>query len=179
MGHPSPYGPTRVAPAIERIVMRTLALLFICGNVITVSTAQSTSAGQGDRPSSIVLTPISTQTKVGSKVYLKLRLTNTTSRDIGARGIFLTEGIDSSFQYDCRNAVGRRVTKETPGQGLGDVHDLPALKPGQSLEENVPIDRACDLSQPGQYRIQVSASDPSDPKHVIVRSNPVSITVTP
>lgn len=59
----------------------------------------------------------------------------------------------------------------------GSVYDPKVLKPGEGLEQTAPFGRACDFSRPGKYEILVSRSDPQDPKHHVVESNKLSITV--
>lgn len=88
---------------------------------------------------------------------MKIVLTNTSYKDVGARGIFVDDGVDTSFQYDCRNPSGESVLKQL--SGIGSLHEVPAIKPGESSERTVPISRACDFSRPGQYQIQVSRID--------------------
>ena len=80
-----------------------------------------------------------------------------------------------SYQYDCRDTSGKSVPKEL--FMVGSAGEIPGLKPGESREETVPVDRICDFSQPGEYEIQVSRSDVGDPKRPLVKSNIITISV--
>jgi hypothetical protein len=108
---------------------------------------------------------------------MKIRLTNTSQQDIVGGGGFHAQGLDTSYRYGCRNVVGKSVEKEIVM--VGSAHDVPVLKPGESHEETAPVSRACDLSRPGQYEIQVSRKIPNDPQHGVVKSNTIKITVKP
>jgi len=60
-----------------------------------------------------------------------------------------------------------------------DNPPLIILKPGESRNEQVAISSACDLSQPGQYRIRVLRYDPAGPKQGVIRSKEIAVTVKP
>jgi len=132
---------------------------------------------QEREPFSIVLTPVTSELKSGAEIYVKVRVTNTSQRDIMGGGVFNANGLDMGFHYDCRDAAGRSVEKEI--MLVGSVHEPPILKPGESWDEEPPISRACDLSQPGLYEIQVSRIVPFDAKKRVVKSNTIKITVMP
>lgn len=155
-----------------------LLLLFVSGFAAAVTWAQSPGPKANGRPFSLTITPLRTEIHTGEDVDVKIRVTNTSDQDIPARGIFINQGVDTSLHYDCRDAAGNSVTKGLQG-GLGSGHEVSGLKPGESREENLPLGPACDLGRPGQYEIQISTSLPSDPKHRLVKSNTIKITVMP
>jgi hypothetical protein len=151
--------------------------LFIAGSTIAGgdSAAQAVSP-HPTLPFSIILTSVSSQVKAGAEVYVKVRVTNTSQRDIMGGGGFIANGLDTGFHYECRDATGRSVEKEI--MLVGSVGDPPILRPGESRDEEPPISRACDLRRPGVYEIQVSRIVPFDAKRM-VRSNTIRLTVTP
>jgi len=65
------------------------------------------------------------------------------------------------------------------GVGVEDTPPFATLKPGEVRDDQVAITSACDLSQPGKYRIQVSRLDPNDPQHRPVTSNKITVKVKP
>lgn len=130
-----------------------------------------------DQPFSLTIAAITPNIKAGADADMKIVLTNISYKDVGARGIFFDDGVDTSFQYDCRNASGESVVKQL--SGIGSLGDVPAIKPGESSERTAPISRICDFSRPGQYQIQVSRMDVLDPKRPVVKSNEITITVEP
>jgi hypothetical protein len=157
--------------------MRTLALLIVGGAAAFLNAAQSTPPKRAEQPFSITITPERVEVKAGAEVDLKVRLTNTSNRDIGPRGIFYAQGLDTSYRYDCRDASGKSVAKEI--FAMGGLGDVPSLRPGESRDSTAQITNACDLSRPGKYEIQASRSIPDDPKHQAIKSNKVTITVLP
>jgi hypothetical protein len=110
-------------------------------------------------------------------VLVKVRLTNTSSHDIPAPGTFLAQGLDTSFQYDCRDARGNPVRREFAI--FGSAHGVAPLKPGESRDEAAPLSVTCDFSRPGRYEIQVSRNVSSDPAEGVVKSNKVTVMVSP
>jgi hypothetical protein len=157
--------------------MRTLALLIAGGVAALINAAQSTPPKQSEQPFSITITPLSDQVKAGAEVYVKVRLTNTSQREIGPRGIFYAQGLDTSFSYACHDASGKSVAKEF--FAIGSLGEIPALHPGESRDETTLISNACDLRKPGKYQIQLSRADVVDPKRQIVKSNMITVTVVP
>jgi hypothetical protein len=144
----------------------------------SIGSAQSVaSKSSSERPFSIEISPVERDVKLGSEVYVKVRVTNTSTHDTVARGGFYAQGLNMSFGYDCRNAGGESVNKEV--FPVGSIHGASPLGPGGSSEETAPISRACDLSRPGRYDIQVSRQIPNDPKNRIIRSNTIEITIQP
>lgn len=157
--------------------MKTLGLVILCAAITSCWAVQSDSSDQKE-PFIMTITPSAGQAKVGVEVRLKIQLTNTTRQDMPDRGVFIDEGIDTSYRYDCRDAAGRSVAKQLKGVGSG--HEVPGFKAGESRESWVTLNRVCDLSQPGEYKIQLSRTEPVDLQHSIrVKSNKITITVTP
>lgn len=157
-----------------------LALLLISGTAAFVNAAQSTPPKQSNQPFSITITPPGTDVKAGTVVYVIIRLTNTSTsqnNNLDGQGMYDMNGVDMSYRYDCKDASGKPVAKEFSGI-IGSAGDRPALPPGESREETVPVSRACDLSRPGRNTIQVSRIDQSDPKHRAISSNRITIIVT-
>jgi hypothetical protein len=155
--------------------MKTLALLMIYGSIAGICAAQSVSPRQNE-PFAISITPLKAEVKTGVEFFIKIRLTNTTHQDMAERGIFIDEGVDTSYRYDCRDASGKSVLRQL--KGVGSVGEIPVLKAGESREEEVPVSRVCDFSRPGRYELQVSRSEPADTEHRVVKSNKITLTVT-
>jgi hypothetical protein len=132
---------------------------------------------QDHQPFSITITALNAEIKVGEEAFLKIRLKNESQEDIQGGGVFRAEGLDTSYRYDCHNDPGISVMKEIVM--VGSAHEAPILKLGESHEETIPLGRACDFSKPGAYVIQLSRSDIADPKHHAIKSNEITITVTP
>ncbi len=156
---------------------RFLKLVLIAAVVTGVGRANSASPKQNDHSFSITIKPVKPEVKAGAEVYVSVRLTNTSQRETMGGSGFHAQGLDTSYEYTCHDAGGKSVAKEIAL--VGSIHDAPILKPGESHEELAPVSRACDLSRPGRYTIQLSRSDPGDPGHRVVRSNTITMNVTP
>jgi hypothetical protein len=157
--------------------MRTFALLIVSGATAFLNAAQSAPPKRADQPFSISITLLSTEVRAGAEIDLKTRLTNTSQREMGPRGVFYAQGLDMSYRYDCRDESGKSVAKEI--FAMGSLGEVPALRPGESREGNAEISNACDLSRPGKYEIQVSRPIPDDPQHRVVKSNKITVTIIP
>jgi len=159
-----------------------LGLLLIAVSFGGTGAARSATATQTAPPFSITIRASSAPVKAGSAVYVKVRLLNTSAHEIRECGLGYSHGLDTSYRYNCPNSATTASRKNEKGleQGLltvgGEAH---ALKPGESYEELAPISEACDMSEPGQYLVQLSRSDPGDPSRRAVTSNTIKTTVTP
>lgn len=87
--------------------------------------------------------------------------------------------VDPAYDYQCRNRAGRLVRKDYPVMGSIGDHPILTMQPGESQDETIPVNRACDLSTPGKYTIQLVRRDPNNPKHGVAKSNKINITVVP
>ena len=128
--------------------------------------------------------PDSYTVKAGSDVFIKVRLTNMSKRNlsIGDDSDSRT-GVDFFHQYAVRDNSGNSAQKRTIRHPeIGSTgHGWPArvLKPEKSLDvASDRISRLYDLTQPGKYTIQVARAVSGDPKDGEVRSNIITLTVT-
>jgi hypothetical protein len=156
---------------------RFLKSVLIAALVTGVGRANSASPKQSDPSFSITIKAVEPEVKAGAEVYVRVRLTNTSQREIMGGSGFHAQGLDTSYEYNCHDAGGKSVAKEIAPDG--SVHDAPILKPGESHEELAPVSRACDLTRPGRYTIQLSRTDPRDPRRTVVKSNTIAILVAP
>lgn len=126
---------------------------------------------------SVQISTSSPEVKAGSPVVVNIRLTNTSTRDLGFGAPLPSMTFDRHYTYACESSRGGNVAYYSPVEL--DAPPLITVKPGESHDEQVAISSACDLSQPAQYRLQVSRYNPNDPKQGLVRSNEISVTVKP
>lgn len=128
--------------------------------------------------------PDSYTVKAGSDVFIKVRLTNISKRNIwiGDDSDSRT-GVDFFHHYEVRDSSGNSAPKRTiTHPEIGSTgHGWPArvLKPEKSLD--VASDRITglyDLTQPGKYTIEVARDVSGDPKDGEVKSNMITLTVT-
>ncbi len=129
--------------------------------------------------------PDSYAVKAGSDVFIKVHLTNISTRKL-ALGYDKDSrtNVDFSHQYEIRDRNGNLATKrKIDHPEIGSTgHGWPAriLKPGESMEITGDfISRLFDLSQLNQYTIQLSRAVSDDLKNGVVKSNTITVTVAP
>jgi hypothetical protein len=116
--------------------------------------------------------------KAGSPISLTVRITNASDREMMVH--WSPNGSpDPGYIYLCYNSAGRTFVRDHATMGSMGDQPITSLKPGKTHEEVVPISSACDLSQPGEYLIQLSRIDPDDPNRHVVKSNTITVTVMP
>ena len=86
------------------------AMFLACLFSTSIGSAQSAALkSSSERPFSIEISPVERDIRVGSEVFVKVRVTNTSTHDTVERGGFYAQGLNTAFGYDCRNAEGRSV----------------------------------------------------------------------
>lgn len=122
--------------------------------------------------------------KAGSEVFITVHLTNISKHNLAVNvdGDSRT-GIRFGHQYEVRDVNGKLATKRTINHPeLGPTgHGWPArvVEPGASIDINGDrISGLYDLSQPGQYTIQLLRAIGDDPKAGLVKSNTITVIVT-
>jgi hypothetical protein len=90
--------------------------------------------------------------------------------------------MDSNNMFDVRDAAGKAVPKRVykhPELIVGFSIIGGVLKPGDSATNEYDLSRLVDFSRPGRYSIQMSRFATSQGKNIIVKSNKITIVITP
>ena len=152
------------------ICLRTLALCALATTAVAL--------GQQDTSRAVRIEALHKNVSSGKDIYIRLYFTNTSNLDLPATGP-RKRGVDILYKYECETESGISVSKDDKG-ALEGVGDMPTIKPGETHEELIPINRACDVQQAGDYKITVSRILPADSTHEeIAKSNTITITVSP
>ena len=121
--------------------------------------------------------------KAGSRVFITVHLTNVSKRTLSlGHDADSRTGISFGHEYEVRDTSGNSALKRTVGHVGSASHGWPGqnLKPGESMDINGDeVSRQYDLSQPGEYTIQLSRAVSNDPKDGAAKSNRITVTVTP
>jgi len=123
--------------------------------------------------------------KAGSNVFIRVHLTNISTRKLEfSYDKDSRTNVDPFDQYEIRDANGNLAAKrKIDHPEIGSTgHGWPArvLKPGESMDITGDfISRQSDLSQLNQYTVQLSRAVSNDPKNGVVKSNTITVTVTP
>jgi hypothetical protein len=165
--------------------MKIMAALFIVTATVALVAGQS-SAGQGGSakpPAALVITTEQPTVKAGSMVAITVHFTNTSKQPIDAGGTFNdATGLDSNFLFDVRDDKGHLAAKRAyrhPELWSGHAILDRVVKPDETLSEEQDISRLYDMTKPGKYVIQASRAIPKEMGGGVVKSNSVSVTVTP
>jgi len=113
--------------------------------------------------------------KTGVEVDVRVTITNTSNHDVSA-GSFYVDGVDTGYTYDVRDSAGNPAQKKSIVMS-GSIK-FGRLKPGESAEEGTLVNRVFNMTRPGRYTIQVSRQV-GDSKGTVVKSNTITVTVTP
>lgn len=155
--------------------MKTLILFLIVGASLPIA-GQSEKSSQSNQVKPLFLLSISSEPvfALGSPVEVKIRIRNTSAHEIHGSSMNL-DGFAISYNYDVRDQSGNKLEQKPFDQTHPISGPVFMLKPGQSQVESTVISAYYDF-WPGRYRIQLSKPDPGAE---VVKSNKISITVTP
>jgi hypothetical protein len=129
---------------------------------------------------SLTLSAPKVEVTAGSKVFITVMQTNLSQQTIDCSA-HAANGVDYSVQFDVRDQHGMEAAKVA----LKHPELLPfsfqhcTLAPGESKTRGTLISGVYQLSEPGEYKIQVSRLDEGDPARAFVKSNTITITVLP
>jgi hypothetical protein len=110
-------------------------------------------------------------------VELRVRLTNTSDHEINGSTVNVN-GFSPAYLYDVRDQSGNAIQQKQIDPGHQGSAQVIMLKPGESRAETTRIDEAFDL-WPDTYTIQLSRPVSDEPGASVVKSNKITITVTP
>ena len=141
--------------------------------------AVNASCQQSTQPFSLYIEPVQTSYTAGDWVFIKVTMTNTSNHVIDCRSVF-TAGTDLDFQYRVRDVEQRSKRKPEihPETSPGSLQ-LCALAPSNSKTEQTAVSWMHDFSKPGQYLVQLSRGISDNDKDGVIKSNIITITVTP
>lgn len=164
----------------------TLSLLFTA--ILAIQ-----SAGPAPSPHSVIsvtLSSVSNDVKLGSEVRLKIVVTNTSNHEMLLErpvGIYQGEILN---RFEVRDEKGSPAVKKPyyrllTGEPMTSypqeeyLRDMTGsmVKPGESVIEEVILNKLYELDKPGKYTIRVEHTDPVT--QMPVKSNTITLTITP
>jgi len=160
--------------------MRVLPVMLLLVGSSGVLSGQSDVGKQTKSPFSITISTESPVVKSGSELSIKIHLTNTSSQDMVVSGAYF-EGTDASYQVAVRDSKGNLAKREQSGPGgpVSGHWQRHTLKAGESTDSVTKVNGEYDISRPGQYVIQLSRPISANPDDGVVKSNKITVTVTP
>lgn len=139
---------------------------------------------------SVTITAISDVVKLGSEVRIKVTVTNKSDRDkwLGTSSgksqgevLNLVDVRDEQGNAPTRTKYHRVLRGENAGDHPQEVMKRDVVgsltKPGESVTEEIILNKLYDLNKSGKYEIQVEHEDPET--KALVKSNTITVTVTP
>jgi len=135
-----------------------------------------------EQPFTISIAAPTPVVKTGADVWVNVKLTNHLLIDLNESGsISSMTGLDPNLVFDVRDTRGNLIAKrmyEHPELATGTPLNR-FLKPGETLTEQQNAARLCDMTKPGAYVVQVSREFSAGAQRRVVKSNKVTIVVTP
>lgn len=133
-------------------------------------------------PFKIAITSETPTVVAESDVWIKVSLTNTSNHDLDDSGGYLTRiDLDPNFRFEVRDERGKLIPKRTyPHPELRTGYPVNrSISPGQTFTQEQRVSALYDMRKPGKYTIQVSRRASDNPKDGEIKSNIVTVTVTP
>jgi hypothetical protein len=154
------------------VVLFAYSALVLC--VVSPGTSQSAEA-----PFSLAIAAPQTTVKSGSEVKVKAILTNTSNRRITLADT--SEICDYSVEVRNANGIPAPDTerKRHVDCGISGKHEIVTLKPDQSKQYEIAVSELSDMSEPGDYSVQVMRKAPKELGGIVVKSNLITVTVAP
>ncbi len=132
-------------------------------------------------PFTLVLTAEKPTVSLGSDVWVKVRWTNTSDEELNASAyVDKSTNLDLNYSLEFRDSGGRPVPKIPDKSPVGRFFDAQfgALKPGETIDNDISLRRLYDLNRPGKYTLQVSRRVPEALGGGTIKSNIITITVS-
>ena len=160
--------------------MKTFRMAVYLGPVLLLlATARAGSAP----PFSLTITAPHAEVKAGSGVSVDLTLTNNSDR------VAMIEYTGSLCDYaavEVRDSAGNLVPDTAVKSGSDCAHrggagasGMYRLRPNESKKATIAVSLFSDMSQPGEYFVQVTWKAPKEFDGVLVKSNTIGIAVVP
>ena len=161
------------------MIKQVLVAVLLLG---ALAIADYSSAQSDAKPFSLTLATKEPTVKAGASVWVTVQLKNTSNDDIDESGsINSMTGADPNFVFNIRDEAGKMKQKKVHKHSelaSGKPFNR-TIHPGETFEEEQDVSRLFDMSEPGKYVIQVYRRATDDGRGAVVKSNTLTITVTP
>ena len=132
-------------------------------------------------PFSLTLTALTPIVESGSAVHVKIVMKNLSNHDLDCTPKYIN-GLDRAYEFEVRHSSGKPLedlTKKHPeiGQTFSPMPER-FLKPGETTDSGEVVSEFYDMTQPGEYTVQVSRRVSENPKDGVVKSNKITVIVT-
>jgi len=157
-----------------------------------------TASGQSASPSipqpvtSLAISALQDSVKVGSQVRIKVTLTNNSDHDLkffrddrgrdcglDVRDVSGTLAPDTHLGYLLNGHVAKVDETRVSPEDLKGNSVVSTVKAGETLAWQMNVSSRYDMSKPGSYSIQVQRQDPGMILGLALKSNKITVTVTP
>jgi len=134
---------------------------------------------------SLKITIVAAQNSVnaGDPIEITVTMKNMSDHDITMVAVGSNSKAELNYEIITRDKNGEMLNKTIYGKGLkGGVagsRKLFTLKPGAEITETSDINKLYDMSMPGEYIIQVEKELPASEGKGTIKSNTITVTVTP
>src|SRR5262249_21543663 len=148
----------------------------VSGPVVIQSHAQELSL-------KITIVAAQNSVKAGDPIEITVTMKNMSDHDITMVAVGSNSKAELNYEIIARDKNGEMLNETIYGKGLkGGVagsRKLFTLKPGAEITETSDINKLYDMSMPGEYVIQVEKELPASEGKGMIKSNTITVTVTP
>lgn len=166
----------------DRIIASSITILLLSAQAFTAGQKPADHASDAKPPLVLVIAAEPTPVKAGDAVSVRTVLTNNSKQPFDASACYCgPAGLDSLFKWEVRENGGRAAKRTYPHPELatGEIILDRVVQPGGELSGSQDISRLYNMIQPGKYTIQAILELPKQMGGGIVRSNEVTVTITP
>ena len=166
-----------------------LARIIIIGVVIFGVCLCKISTEAQAPPLSLLIETDNPSVKLGDEIPIKIRLKNNTDRSIRLSKV-MREG-DGSFEYkvdverDDPTVVAKKYVEKLRRNEVqpaipptGSVLFF-IIEPGETDKDSIYISNRYEFDKPGKYLVQIERALPEDLGGGVIKSNTITVTVTP
>ena len=154
--------------------------LVICSALVLCAALVGTTSQSAHTPFTLTINALHTSVKSGSEVKVKITLTN-----ISSQQITLTDASEiCDYDVDVHKSDGSPAqdTERKRRLSCGEIsgkNEIVTLKPDQSKQYEIAVSELSVMTEPGDYSVQVMRKTPKELGGTVVKSNVITVTVTP
>jgi len=132
-------------------------------------------------PFTLALTTENPTVTLGSNISVTIQWTNTSDKALDSSANILdATNVDPNFVFELLDAKGQALPRKVYNfpQTFGHA-EFGTLKPGETINHTVNIERLYHINEPGKYTLQVSRHVPKELGGGVIKSNKIAITIAP
>ena len=136
-----------------------------------------------EQPLEITISTQQSNVMAGDPIKIAIRMKNISKHDITMAAVGSNSQAELNYEIIARDKNGgmlyETIYRKGIKRGVAGSRKLFTLKPGEEITEKANVNKLYDLSMPGEYTIQVEKELPPSEGKGMIKSNTITVTVTP